>query len=155
MPLLGGACKMAGAVAAAGDPRFTGDPYTTFDVFVYGVGSPVRVFSGIEMRADGTIYELKRSGATLIGRWDNGLATLDKADYQFRFDTTDTLPGPGLTSQDFNTWVAASASVQAFYIEIDSNGEFTVSGTVRVRKATSPFTEYDTAALSMTVAQEP
>ncbi len=155
MPLLGGAAKMAGAAVPAGGPRFTGDPYFISDFYVYGFGDPVRVFAGFEIDADGGIEGIKRTGNIGdVGRWDNNLGTLSKVDYQFRFDTDDVIPGPGSTSDDFNVWLPASAFLQSFYIEIEFNGDFTTVGTIRVRDA-STLVEYDSASMSMTVAQEP
>lgn len=153
MPLLGGACKFAGAPAPAGDPRFVGDPYSVFAFHVYGFGGPKKVYAGFEIDADGAIEKITQDGNDGdVGRWDNNIGTLNKADYEFRFDGSDTFKDPN--SDDFNVWIPANAGLDYFGLAIFGNGDHTVNGTIRVRDATT-LVEYDSASMSMTVAQEP
>jgi hypothetical protein len=156
MPLLGGATKLSTQPAPSGNPNFTGDPYSVFSSNVYGGGSPIDVFAGYEIDADGAIEAFTNNGNEGdVGRWDSGLGSLNKADYQFRFDKVSGLGSEGPLSDPWGVWLPATAGLNVFSIRITGNGNRTVTGNVRVRLAVSPFTEYDSATMQMSVAQEP
>jgi hypothetical protein len=156
MPLLGGACKMSGSAVASPNPAFTGDPYTEAEAIRTGFASAILIDAGYTIEADGTIDAQSSIDGTTpgVGRWDNGLGTLTRSDYQFRFDSSQS---PASSSDPFNTWVSGFL-MQGFFIELGSFGSKSTippGGTIRVRKATSPFTEYDSADMDMLLIQEP
>jgi hypothetical protein len=144
----------SGIIAASGliVPEFTGDPYLVLDVAV----SPSDAMAGIEIDADGAIEAFKQAGNQGdIGRWDGGAGTLSKVDYQFRLDTVST-QGAGLAagSDAVDSWLAASAALDSWWCDEDALGTDQFVGTLRVRLAASPFTEYDTASLTLTASVE-
>ena len=62
---------------------FISDPFAAFDSY------PVPANAGIEIEANGTITRFTSTANNiLIGRWDGGCGTLDRADYDFRADRT-------------------------------------------------------------------
>ena len=64
-------------------PLFTSDPFQAFDSY------PSPANAGIEIEADGTITRFtSTTNNILIGRWDGGCGSLDRADYDFRADRT-------------------------------------------------------------------
>lgn len=153
MPLLGGACKFLQPVAA-GDPRFTGDPYVVFD---YEYPRPPNPIAGIEVDADGGIEKFISSGNQGdFGRWDNGIGTLNKADYQFRLDTFSE-GGRGLfgASDPVDVWLPASAGLHAWWVEVDAGFTASYAGLLRVRLAVSPFTEFDSASVNLSAESTP
>lgn len=148
MPLLGGACKLGASAAPGGFPQFIGDPYVVqhFPLF------PNDALAGIEVDADGGIEAYKFTGNQGdIGRWDGG-ASLDKADYQFRLDTiTGNIDGGYAT----DVWLAAQPGFHNWdVLETGAGNEF-FTGTLRVRLAISPFTEYDSASVSLYAESTP
>ena len=144
MPLLGGACKFAAAAPAPVlEPRFTGDPFLVQD---YSYPRPPNPIAGIELDADGAIEGFTKDGNQGdIGRWDNGLGTLNKADYQFRIDTTSG--NLDVNSDPADVWLPASAALDAFWVEVQSGFRENFQGILRVRLAVSPFTEFDTCSV--------
>lgn len=150
MPLLGGACKFAGAPAPAGGPRFTGGPYEVLDFDT----PPGLALSGIEIDADGGIEGFNDSSGNLgdIGRWDNGLGTLTKSDYQFRLDVISGILASGSDATD--TWLPASAGLNSWFAST-SFGIRDFEGTLRVRLAVSPFTEYDSESVNLYAESTP
>lgn len=144
MPLLGGAVKLAGN-KIAGAPAFVSDPYSVSSFSLFPTG-PNPAFAGIEIDADGGIERnVHTSFPSDIGRWDNGLFTLNKADFQFRLDT---IGGSIDVGDATDVWLPASAGLNYWRIE-ESFGYQIFTGTLRVRLATSPFTEYDSASLTL------
>lgn len=144
MPLLGGACKFV-ADHVAGVPAFISDPYSVSSFSLFPTG-PNPAFAGIEVDADGGIERIVHDSAAFdIGRWDNNLYTLNKADFQFRLDT---IGGTIDIGDATDVWLPASAGLNFWRIE-ETFGYQVFTGTLRVRLATSPFTEYDSASLSL------
>lgn len=144
MPLLGGAVKLAGN-KVAGTPLFTSDPYAVVDITQFPSGPAAQ--ARMEIRANGTVYAV-RSGGTdfLLGRWDAGLFTLNKANYQFRLD----LLSGGLTGGDaINSWIAANSGTDLWEVLVATTGIEDFTGTIRIRLGVSPFTEYDSASVSL------
>jgi hypothetical protein len=133
---------MGGGVTS-GEPRFTNDPYFAVDFQIF----PTDALAGIEVDADGAIERFTSTGNQGdIGRWDNGLGTLNKADYQFRLDTISGSVEVG--SDPVDTWLAASAGLNFWRVREQGIGTERFTGTLRVRLAVSPFTEYDTASVN-------
>lgn len=147
MPLLGGAGKM-GAGVASGDPRFTSDPYVVIDFRVF----PTDALAGIEIDSDGGIEAFKSSGNQGdIGRWDNGLGTLDRADYDFRLDIiSGSANWSG--SDAVNTWIAGTSLI-AWAAEELGFGEESFSATLRIRP-TGGGADFDTASVTCTASSE-
>ena len=142
----GGAAAAGGAGAAV--PEFSGDPYTVFDGNIF----PNDSRAGIEVDADGAIEAFIQSGNQGdIGRWD-GNNSLNKADYQFRLDTTSGNIDAGDAT---DTWLAASGGLNSWQVIETGLGTETFTGTLRVRLAVSPFTEYDSASVNLTAISEP
>jgi hypothetical protein len=152
MPLLGGAGKM-GAGVASGDPRFTNDPYNV-QSFTMPPTEP-DALAGIEIDADGGIESFLSSveGGNQgdIGRWDNGLGTLDIADYDFRFDVTSgAVNGISFAA---NTWHPGSGGLINFSVT-ENFGVQTATGTLRMRPAGGG-ADIDTASLTLGAERTP
>ena len=150
MPLLGGAVKLASA-HTAGVPAFTGDPYSVNSVTAWP-GGP-NAAAQIRVDVDGFVYNIRAGIAmpSIIGSWDNGLGTLSKDDYQFRLDT---ITGTIDFGDSVDVWLPASLSDDFWEVQEDF-GIKTFTGTLRVRLATSPFTEYDTASVTLEAERTP
>ena len=78
---------------------------------------------------------------------------LNKADYQFRLDEISSSGNP-IIGDGINIWLPPSAGFNFWRIEEDF-GISSFSGTLRVRLAVAPFTEYDTAAMSLYAEKTP
>jgi len=105
------------------------------------------------IQADGTV-DLIRNGLADIapaGRWDNGLGTLDKFDYQFRLDFISGDPlvydPPFDSAENDNVWLLASASAQFWAIEEDFGTAEAVC-TLRIRDKNT-LVEIDTASVTI------
>lgn len=148
MPLLGGAVKLAGN-KIAGTPLFTSDPYAVSDITAFPQGPAAQ--ARLEIRANGTVYGVRGGGTDfLAGRWDASLFTLTKADYQFRLDTI----SGSLTGGDAaDTWIAANSGTDLWEVLVAGQGIEQFTGTIRVRLGVSPFTEYDSASVSLLYAE--
>jgi hypothetical protein len=122
---------------------FTSDPYTVIDINL----PPTDALAGIEVDADGGIEKYINAGNQGdIGRWDNGLMSLDKSDYQFRLDT---ITGTTDNGDALDTWLPAIAGFNHWDREVTGTGNKNFTGTLRMRLAISPFTEFDTAAVTL------
>lgn len=144
-PLLGGACKLSSVVASSPDPRFTGDPYSVVDLTI----NPIDALAGIEIDVDGAIEEFINAGNQGdIGRWDNGLMSLDRSDFDFRADkiSGDDLDTTGLGKPQ-NTWILGSA-FPVFQVRVTNFGSDIFVGTLRVRP-TGGGGDLDTASLRL------
>ena len=103
--------------------------------------NPTTATAGFEIDADGGIETYKSTGNQGdVGRWDGGsMGGLNKIDYQFRFDES----GPGSISGDAtNVWLAASAGLDNWQVTVVGGTNTVNTGTLRIRLAASPFTEY-------------
>lgn len=131
-------------------PEFSGDPYNHFDIVL----PPTDALVGIEIDADGGIEWFDSGGNNGdTGRWD-GNATLNKADYQFRLDTSVGSINWG-PSDSTDIWLPASAGLNVWAVEETGIGISTFSGTLRVRLAVAPFTEFDTASVMLQAEATP
>lgn len=116
------------------------DPTTGWSVTSV-VGNPLTALAGFEIDADGGIERYNHTGNLGdVGRWDGG-SSLNKIDYQFRFDES----GPGSvngTSDATNVWLAASAGLNNWEVTVVGGTNNVNTGTLRMRLAASPFTEF-------------
>ena len=130
-------------------PSWTGGTYGVASVVIV----PVDALAGFEIDADGGVERFRHSGNQGdVGRWDGG-GSFNKIDYQFRYDGDDSLIWSG--GDDFNVWLPASASLDTFACAIDTGqDDLDVFGTLRMRLAVSPFTEYGTKAAHIFVNRE-
>lgn len=151
MPLLGGACKLA-ADHTPGIPAFTSDPYSVNDVSFWP-GGPNAV-ARIIVDPDGFVYQFRATVGglpSIIGRWDNGLGTLSKINYQFRLDTISGVIDAG---DPTDIWITQNIGTDQWEVQ-ETFGISTFVGTLRVRLASSPFTEYDTASVTLEAERTP
>jgi hypothetical protein len=145
-PLLGGACKLSDAgVAPSGDPRFTGDPYSVVDLTV----NPIDALAAVDIVADGSIDALINAGNQgAIGRWDNGLMSLNRNDFDFR---ADKISGDDLDTSfpgdPQNTWILGSTA-PVFQVKVTGSGSDIFVGTLRIRP-TGGGADHDTASLRL------
>lgn len=116
---------MSGANIAC-SPRFTSDPWFPFDSY------PSPAQAGIEIESNGTITRYtSTTNNILVGRWDGGCGTLDRADYDFRADRT-------AFSSDFDTfwkqgiWYPGSGFI-SFGLEFTGFGIKKIEFTLRMR----------------------
>lgn len=146
--MMGAAGAAAASGAGAAVPEFSGDPYTELDFQIF----PNDARAGIEVDADGAIETYIQAGNQGdAGRWD-GNNSLNKADYQFRMDT---VSGSTTGGDATDTWLAASGGLNSWEVFEGGLGVESFSGTLRVRLAVSPFTEYDSASVTLNATSEP
>ena len=107
-------------------PVFTSDPYLPSDSY------PSPATAGIEIEADGTITRYtSTTNNILVGRWDGGCGTLNRADYDFRADRT-------AFSSDFDTsnkqgiWYPGTSLI-AFGLTFTGFGIERIQFTLRMR----------------------
>ena len=144
-PLLGGAAKLAGAAGSSPDPRFTGDPYNVVDLQI----NPNDALAAIDIAADGSIDEIIEAGNQGdIGRWDNGLMSLNRNDFDFRADkiSGDSLDTTGSGDPE-NTWILGSTAPR-FQTRVTGSGRKVFVGTLRMRD-TGGGGDHDTASLRL------
>ena len=145
MPLLGGAAKLAGAVASSPNPRFLSDPYNVVDLQI----NPNDALAAIDIASDGSIDEIIEAGNQGdIGRWDNGLMSLTKADFDFRADkiSGDNLDTTG-SGDPQNTWIPGNTAIR-FQTRVTGSGRKVFVGTLRMRD-TGGGADHDIASLRL------
>jgi len=130
-------------MAQIGVPAFIGGGYSAFDVAI----SPTDGLAGVEIDADGGIERYLHTGNQGdIGRWD-GNNSLNKVDFQFRYDVTGGVPStPNGT--------AASAGLNNWEQLVTGLGTRISTGNLRMRDA-STLQEFAASTLSLTCSVEP
>ena len=129
------------AVAVGGMPQFTGDPYQAEDLDA-GLAQ-----AGIKINADGTIQKVVQGAPlAILGRWDGGVGSLTRSDYDFR---ADKVTGSGTLNGGYNQGVWYNG-VSIIEFSISTADRRVWNGTVRVRPAGGG-SDIDTAPLSIDV----
>lgn len=126
-----------------------GEPAPVIDVtpstYETSAISPSTSAASVTFNADGTVSKFADSGSTTP--WKTGA---EGVGYDIKFETiTGTL-----SSGTANTWLSLDVN-QTFGVERLTTGVKTWNGTVRIREAISPFTELDSAAVTIQAVVEP
>jgi len=139
----------AGTVAQGGMPKFIDGPYISFSVSI----SPTDAMAGVEIDADGAIERITNLGNQGdIGRWD-GNNSLNKIDYQFRYDRTGGTADPNGISDAVGVWLSASAGLNVWQQLVTGLGTRISSGNLRMRDATT-LQEFTSESLTLTASVE-